>query len=100
MLERKGGKRGLVKKFVHFFVWFLQKCACVEHCVLGSGDVVGSDGDLDVGECKVRWEKMEGRVALVGKEELSVPWAPARGPHPLENTSTYLGQVIDDGVSA
>lgn len=66
-------------------------CLSVYACVCGTvseglGDVIGSDGDLEVGECKVRWEKMEGRVAQVEKEELSVPCSPARGPRPLKNT--------------
>lgn len=34
------------------------KCVCVCGTVSqGFGDVTGSDGDLDVGECQVRWEK-------------------------------------------
>lgn len=65
MLERKK-KVGLVKKFCNTEVFPAFLCVfsaymcvyvCVQHCESGLSDVIGADGDLDVGECKVRWEK-------------------------------------------
>lgn len=63
--KKKGG--GLVKKFCNtevfpaFFVCvfciYVCVCVCVQPCESGLSDVIGADGDLDVGECKVRWEK-------------------------------------------